>query len=442
MDDESYSAAIQSGLVVSLKSPAGQVTVFKDWSEVGQYINRMQTPQCDTSVDLQAKVDALTAGCPDAVSRIRALGRYVQDIRYVAINRNLALGHGYRPRLASEVFKVGYGDCKDKATLLRAMLREIGVKSHMMAVWVADGAQIDESVPSPGWFNHAILAIELSDVPESLRSAVVTSEGKNYLIFDPTNRLTVMGDIPGIIQGSRGFLSQESGGSMITLPERTGEAGFSLKRQIKVHLGPDGVAKCEGSILSSGQLAASLRSWIESSGTDLDLEKMINYQMSDRFRQAAIGEKKYHDDAVSGLSQLDFSCTLPSFSQPIPGGKAVVKFDLFSHKQTPSFTESVRLKPIQLWAIVIHDEVSLDLEKDLQVSDLPKPAELQSPYGRYSLQVSLQESRLLVTRHYELFRQRIPVEDYPKVKQYLNSVAKADRSAAILRSVVVTAPSS
>ena len=58
---------------------------------------------------------------------MKALARFVQhDIRYVAIE--LGIG-GFQPHPAAEVFAHHYGDCKDKATLLSSMLRQIGIES-------------------------------------------------------------------------------------------------------------------------------------------------------------------------------------------------------------------------------------------------------------------------------------------------------------------------
>jgi transglutaminase-like putative cysteine protease len=435
--EESHSAEERSGLVISVRSPGAQLATFNDWPEVGRYVNQFQVSQCDTSPELSAKVKAVTAGCADDFARIRALGHYVQDLRYVAINRNLALGHGYRPRAASEVLHMGYGDCKDKATLLRALLREIGVKSSIVLVWVANGARIDEAVASPAWFNHAILAIELPTVPDEWRSATVTAGGRNFLIFDPTNRTTLVGDIGESIQDTRAFLCLDGGGEMITLPARDGESGFALHRRIRVQVNPSGAALCTGSIQASGQIAAAARSFTEASGTDLDLEKLVSYQMSEGFRQATITEKKFQDDPVSGVAQLDFSCSLPSYGQPIPGGRVVVKFDLFSHHQTPVFPEHERRNAIRLFPLVIHDEVTLSLDPGIELQDVPKPASIQSPYGKYSLQVVRQDNGLVVTRHYELMRTVVPVEEFARLKQFLNSVGKADRSAAILRSAAV-----
>ena len=70
----------------------------------------------------------MTASETTTLEKMQTLAAFVQrDVRYVGIE--LGIG-GYQPHPAAEVFAHRYGDCKDKATLLRSMLREIGVDSY------------------------------------------------------------------------------------------------------------------------------------------------------------------------------------------------------------------------------------------------------------------------------------------------------------------------
>ena len=81
----------------------------------------------------------LTANRAVLSDKIRALATFVQkDIRYVAIE--IGIG-GYKPHAAPDVLKYHYGDCKDKATLLAALLKEIGVDSYFVLAQTSRGFQ-------------------------------------------------------------------------------------------------------------------------------------------------------------------------------------------------------------------------------------------------------------------------------------------------------------
>ena len=79
-----------------------------------------------------------------------------RNIRYVGIE--IGIG-GLQPHTADDVFRNRYGDCKDKATLLRAMLENVGIHSTWVLVDTRRGF-VDPKVPSVDG-NHAIAAIEI-----------------------------------------------------------------------------------------------------------------------------------------------------------------------------------------------------------------------------------------------------------------------------------------
>ena len=79
-----------------------------------------------------------------------------RNIRYVGIE--IGIG-GLQPHTAEDVFRNRYGDCKDKATLLRAMLESVGIHSTWVLVDTRRGF-VDPKIPSVDG-NHAIAAIEI-----------------------------------------------------------------------------------------------------------------------------------------------------------------------------------------------------------------------------------------------------------------------------------------
>ena len=74
----------------------------------------------------------LTTGKSDQLDKMKALAAYAQQqVRYVAIEVGIG---GFQPHFANDVLKHEYGDCKDKVTLLSAMLREIGIESYYVLI--------------------------------------------------------------------------------------------------------------------------------------------------------------------------------------------------------------------------------------------------------------------------------------------------------------------
>src|SRR5471030_632537 len=145
--------------------------------------------------EIKQKVAALTATIPAPLDKMKAIADFMQrDVRYVAIS--LGIG-GIQPHTASEVFNHRYGDCKDKATLMSAMLQEIGVESYYVIINSERGSVSRDTPAHFGGFDHAILAIRLPD-GVSIPSLVATIQHPRLgriLFFDPTNTFTPFGQI-------------------------------------------------------------------------------------------------------------------------------------------------------------------------------------------------------------------------------------------------------
>lgn len=132
-------------------------TNFPDWPSVGAWYRALEGNRVTPDEVIRAKATQLISGKTTDEARIRALYGYTAtEIRYIGV----ALGQGrYQPHLASEVLANQYGDCKDKATLLTALLSAAGYSAD--TVLIGAGIRFNEAVPSPAAFNHAITAISL-----------------------------------------------------------------------------------------------------------------------------------------------------------------------------------------------------------------------------------------------------------------------------------------
>ena len=86
-----------------------------------------------------------------------------QGVKYVSIQMGTGTGGGYTPHAAPQVLRNLYGDCKDKANLMRSLLQATGVRSYLVTIRSGDRRYVREEWPSPYQFNHAIIAVEVSD---------------------------------------------------------------------------------------------------------------------------------------------------------------------------------------------------------------------------------------------------------------------------------------
>ncbi len=127
-------------------------TTFRNWEAVGAWYRSLEANRTKPDETIKAKVAEITAGKTTEEQKVQAVYAWVSgQIRYIGV----ALGIGrYQPHTASAVLDNQYGDCKDKHTLLAAMLKALGVQAD--AVLIGAGIRFNPDVPSPASFNHLI----------------------------------------------------------------------------------------------------------------------------------------------------------------------------------------------------------------------------------------------------------------------------------------------
>lgn len=132
-------------------------STFQNWDEVGRWYGALAQDRQQPSPEIRAKADEITKGAATDLAKVQALYDYVAHIRYVS----LSFGVGrYQPHSAVEVFSNRYGDCKDKATLLDALLAAENIQSSTALVQTR--TDVDPQIPTPMQFDHAINVVSLN----------------------------------------------------------------------------------------------------------------------------------------------------------------------------------------------------------------------------------------------------------------------------------------
>ncbi|RXH54503.1 DUF3857 and transglutaminase domain-containing protein [Granulicella sibirica] len=141
------------------KLPSVAWTSFHSWDEVGAWYRSLAEERLQPTDSVRAKADELTRNAKTPQEQAEALYRFVAtQIRYIS----LSFGVGrFQPHTPDEVLDHGYGDCKDKDTLLESLLRAKGMTTAPVLIGAGIAPVMD--VPSPAVFNHAITTVELPD---------------------------------------------------------------------------------------------------------------------------------------------------------------------------------------------------------------------------------------------------------------------------------------
>ena len=142
------------------KLPMVAWTTFGSWAAVGAWYRGLEADREVADAAVKAKVAELVAGKSSDEEKVKALYGYVStQVRYIGVD--FGVGR-YQPHAAGEVFRNQYGDCKDKHTLLAAMLKQAGFRPD--AVLIGAGIRFNDAAPSPSAFNHLITVVPVGAV--------------------------------------------------------------------------------------------------------------------------------------------------------------------------------------------------------------------------------------------------------------------------------------
>ncbi len=164
--------------------PLVSVSSMESWEDV----QRWAAPKYDVDMTLpdafKAQVKTIADQWQAPEDRLTEALRLVQDkIRYVGIE----IGNGsHVPRTPQQVIRRGYGDCKDKAMLLTAVLRELGISAWPALVESDEGPGLPDMLPAPIAFDHAITKAQIGDKAYWLDPTLSHQGGRGDMLIQPS----------------------------------------------------------------------------------------------------------------------------------------------------------------------------------------------------------------------------------------------------------------
>jgi hypothetical protein len=406
---------------------------FANWQGIGSWYGNLISGQMDASEPIKQQVSGLTAGKTTQLQRMQAIAGFVQhDIRYVAI----ALGIGsWQPHAAPDVFSHRYGDSKDKATLMRTMLRQIGVDSYHVVINTQRGS-VTRETPAHNGFNHVILAINLADDVKDPSLIAVMQHPRlgRILFFDPTNELTPFGQIGGYLQANYGLLVTPDGGELVELPQQP-SAMNSIQRVGKLTLDANGMLKGEVKEVRVGDRAWSERWQLRALTKNTDRIKPIESLLagslpSFQIVRASLVNFEQTDQPFG----FNYSFQSDNYAK-IAGNLLLVRPRVLGSKSSGILeTKEPRKFPLEFEGPSRDtDSFDIALPPGYEVDELPPPTDADFSFGSYHSKTEASGNLLHYTRAVEIKELSVPVNKMDELKSFYRMIAADERNTAILK---------
>lgn len=285
-------------------SPVLMLSTVKDWPDFGQWLTQLYKDPLQGDESIARTAQEITKGMTKTEDKIRAVYEHVVSaIRYVGIE--LGIG-GIQPRSVNTVQATRYGDCKDKASLMTALLHSLDIPAAVALVRTDSKGISGFSLPQLGTFNHAVCY------------------ANNDFLIDCTADHFTFGILPEGDRLNKAFILDGEQSRFFTPPPPDASENMDLVTNTVV-LQEDGTADVIRSVIKSGQKAPSFRI---SYGTEKEQEARL-LQYWNRYRPGA----SVKDQTFFNLTDLSkppsaqFHLTFPDFLKK--NGQDQMTFDAF-----------------------------------------------------------------------------------------------------------------
>jgi hypothetical protein len=406
---------------------------FVSWEGMGTWYGNLVSSRMDASDPIKQKVNAIIAGKTTTLAKMQAIAGFLQhDIRYVAIS--LGIG-GFQPHAAPDVFSHRYGDCKDKATLMRTMLREIGVDSYHVVINGERGA-VTGAMPAHNAFNHVILAIKLPDDAKDPSLIAVIQHPKlgRILFFDPTNEITPFGQIGGYLQANYGLLVVPDGSELVQLPQQPSTMN-SIQRVGKLTLDANGLLKGDVTETRLGDQAASERWRLRTVTKNEDRIKPIESLLAGSLSNFQIAKATLvnldHTDQPFG-----FNYTFQSTNYAKTAGNLLlIRPRVLGNDSSGVLeTKEPRRFPFEFRGPLRDtDSFEIALPPGYEVDELPPPMDVDYSFASYHSKTEASGQTLHYTRSMEIKELSVPVNKIDELKKFYRMIASDERNTAVLK---------
>jgi tetratricopeptide (TPR) repeat protein/transglutaminase-like putative cysteine protease len=382
------------------------VSTFKTWDEVGTFYWGLAKDQLDVDDEVRKKVRELTKGLKDDASKVKAVYKYVTELRYVALELGI---EGIRPRRASQTMARGWGDCKDKAAVIVTMLREIGIPATMVLVRTQMRGGMESEPASLAPFDHAIAYVPSLD-----------------LYLDGTAEHTGSTELPAMDRNAFALQINEGKAKLVRLPQPGADAS-SFRRQVEVTLASDGSAQLTSDTTVAGAYAPEWRMRYLSEGTRRD---RLTRDLASDFGPVEL---------ATGKGSLDAS-DMDNEEEPVHV-KAKAKASAFARKEGDTLSapagpmqhlaaslasQSGRTQDIVVGPLNTHEETwSIKLPAGTKATRVPLPLSMDTPYGSFAIKVEDAGGKVTVKSTLVLKKARILPGEYQGWRAFCEAVDRA-----------------
>jgi hypothetical protein len=389
------------------------ISTMPDWSKVVSWYDRKTYQKLDNSYEIQEVLDSIIKPGMSQEAKVEAIYNYLtKDIKYSFVS---FLQSGYIPKRCGLTLSSHIGDCKDVATLMVAMLRQVGVESYYTLV-KTNFFDHQKYLPSQ-YFDHVIACYYLNGQQKFL-DMTTDFYPHNVLTEADANAyaLLIKPGVKDLIQ-----LPQDNLDPKKNMVSMNIDATLSANRSVDVSV------KAEQPGIAGGNIRERFSRYSQSEKKNLILDEMGKGVFPN------VELKSYHFDNLKDITDTlssSYELSGSGFSDKVANLLIFRVPYMTSVQSSQAILSKTRYNRLNLDAIgevaPTLQEVDIHFPAGYQLIEVPADFSLSSKYGEYRVKYRKTKDGIHIEKYQSFKVAEVPVDEFDSFKAYYFQIMDAD----------------
>jgi len=384
-----------------------------NWKEFGKwYYDNLVQNTLELPEATKQKIKNLTANASDPAEKAKIVYEYVQSkVRYISVQVGIG---GYKPMLASDVDRLGYGDCKALTNYTAALLKEVGVASYHTLIFGGEKRSLNKSIASPQG-NHMILYVPIANQDIWLECTSQKDPFAEIGSFTDDRDALVLSPEGGVIKHTKIYKTEDN--------LQTTKGNFTI--DIDGNITADVAIESTGTQYNDNLLGNDGKNQKE---LDIIFKKYLSNINNIKFSKIEVFNNK---EAFTFEEKLAFTATNYGV---LNGSQLLIPINAFNNgSEAPARIRDRKLPFAISMNFLDVDEVKIALPTQLKIEYIPEQVALNTKFGTYSIEVTkIDDHTYLFKRKLKIVSGNYQKEDYEPYRNFRKEIAKHDNSKIIL----------
>lgn len=385
-----------------------------NWKEFGKwYYQSLLQDTEEIPEETQQKIKALIGAEKNPVEIARIIYKYVQEkTRYVSIQVGIG---GWKPMLAKDVDKLGYGDCKALTNYTRSLLKSVGVPSYFTLVYAGSNDTKDFSTDIAfAQGNHAILALPTD---------------KEMYWLECTSQINPFG-FQGDFTDDRSVLIVKPEGGEIVKTKL-----FTEKESTKTVKGNYAITE-NGDLIGKVKMVSRGIQYSNEFGKErLSRENQIKQYKEefDNINNLTIKKINFNNNSKTVEFTEDLELEAEGYAQN-SGGKLLFALNAFDQSSYVPKKYRTREFPFEMdRGYTNEDEIEITIPEGYVVEAKPNGIEQETEFGYYKIEFNtITPSKILCKRKLIIRKGLYDKSKYESYRKFRETIAKTDNSRIVI----------